>query len=221
MKVIIVGCGKLGSGIALALVKKGQKATVIDSDPQAFDMLGKDFPGEKIVGVEFDKNVLEKAQIKSADAIIACSKSDEVNALIGRIARNIYKVPRVISRLYDPRRAEIYRSLGIQTISTTTWGVRQATEMLSYDQLDSILTLGDIEIVRIEVPALLVGRTVKELTVVGEMHVMGIARENKSFIPTMGTAFHKHDILFISVLTSSMHTLKGLLGMEQNRGVIK
>jgi trk system potassium uptake protein TrkA len=127
----------------------------------------------------------------------------------------------VISRLYDPRRAEIYRSLGIQTISTTTWGVRQATEMLSYNQLDSIMTLGDIEVVRVEVPALLVGRTVKELTVVGEIQVMGIARENKSFIPTMGTAFRKHDVLFISVLTSSMRTLKGLLGMEQNRGVIK
>jgi trk system potassium uptake protein TrkA len=221
MKVIIVGCGKLGSGIASALVKKGQKVTVIDSNPEAFDMLGKDFPGEKIVGVEFDKSVLEKAQIRSADALIACSKSDEVNALIGRIARNIYKVPRVISRLYDPKRAEIYRSLGIQTISTTTWGVRQATEMLSYNQLDSILTIGDIEIIRVEVPALLVGRTVKELSAVGEIQVLGIARENKSFIPTMGTAFHKYDVLFISVLTSSMNTLKGILGMEQNRGETK
>lgn len=132
--------------------KKGHNVTVIDNSPEAFDLLGKDFKGKTILGIGFDRGVLEEAQINLADAIIACSKSDETNALIGRIARNIYKVPRVISRLYDPRRAEIYRSLGIQTISTTTWGIERATEMLSYSQFDNVLSIGDnnIEIIRIE-----------------------------------------------------------------------
>ena len=221
MKVIIVGCGKLGSGLAHSLVKKGYKVTVIDSDPEAFKLLGKDFNGETIVGIGFDKDILEKAQIHLADAIVACSKSDDSNALIGRISRNIYKVPRVISRLYDPRRAEIYRSLGIQTISTTTWGVQQAVEMLSYNQLDSISTIGGIEMIRVETPALLLGRTVNELTVMGEIQVVAISRENKTFMPTLGTAFQKHDVLFISVLTTSVNRLKTLLGMEQKRGEIR
>lgn len=182
MKVIIVGCGKLGSGLALNLTKKGHKVTVIDSNPEAFKLLGKDFNGETVVGIGFDKDLLEKAQIRLADAVVACSKSDEANALIGRISRNIYKVPRVISRLYDPRRAEIYRSLGIQTISTTTWGVQQAAEMLSYNQLDSILALGDVEILRVVTPALLVGKVVNELTVIGEIEVVAISRGNKTFI---------------------------------------
>jgi K+ transport systems, NAD-binding component len=218
MKVIIVGCGKLGSGLAQNLLKKGHKVTVIDSDPEAFELLGKDFKGETIVGIGFDKDILEKAQIRSADAIIACSKSDDTNALIGRISRNVYKVPRVISRLYDPRRAEIYRSLGIQTISTTTWGVRQATEMLSYNQLDSISTIGDMEIIRVETPALLVGRIVNELTVIGEIQVVAISRGNKTFMPTRGTAFEKHDVLFIAVMSSSISRLKALLGLEQKWG---
>lgn len=221
MKVIIVGCGKLGSGIALSLVKKGHKVTVIDSNPEAFELLGKNFSGQTIVGIGFDKNILEKAEIRSSDAIVACSKSDEANALIGRISRNIYRVPRVISRLYDPRRAEIYRSLGIQTISTTTWGINHATEMLSYNQLDSISTIGDIEMIRVEVPALLVGRTVNELTVIGEIQVVGIIRGNKTIMPTRGTALQKHDVIFIATLSTSVSRLKTLLGLEHKRGEIK
>lgn len=217
MNDIIVGCGKLGSGLAQTLIKKGNNVTIIDSDPNAFELLGRDFKGKTIVGIGFDKDVLEKAQIRYADAIIACSKSDETNALIGRIAKNIYKVPRVISRLYDPRKAEIYRSLGIQTISTTTWGIEKAVEMLSYSQLDNILTIGDgnIEIVRIETPALLVGRTVYELTVVGEIRVVAISRKNKTFMPTSGTTLQSNDVIFISVLTTSIGRLKSLLGVDQ------
>jgi trk system potassium uptake protein len=215
MKVIIVGCGKLGSGLAQNLIRKGHRVTVIDNNPEAFQLLGKDFQGDTIVGIGFDRDILEKAQIRLVDAIVACSKSDEANALIGRIARNVYKVPHVISRLYDPRKAEIYRSLGIQTISTTTWGIQRATEMLSYDQLDSVLTIGNsnVEVIRIETPALLIGRTVNELTVLGEIQVVAISRENKTFLPTMGTKLQKQDIIYISVLAASRKRLKSLLGM--------
>lgn len=215
MKVIIVGCGKLGSGLALNLIKKGHQVTVIDSDPTAFDLLGKDFKGKTIVGIGFDRDILEQANIHMVDAIVACSKSDDANALIGRIARNVYKVPHVISRLYDPRRAEIYRTLGIQTISTTTWGVQRATEMLSYDKLDSVHTFGDssVELIRIETPALLVGRSVNELTIVGESHVVAISRENKTFLPTTGTVLHKFDVIYVAVLASSVKRLKSLLGL--------
>ena len=214
MKVIIVGCGKLGSGLALSLSKKGHSVTVIDVNAETFKLLGKNFKGNTIVGIGFDKDILEKARIRMADALIACSKSDDVNALVGRVARNIYRVPRVISRLYDPRSAEIYRSLGIQTISTTTWGVQQATEMLSYDQFDSLLQIGDVEIVRVEIPELLVGRAVNELTVYGEIQVVSIMRSNKAFMPTSGTIFQGHDILYIAVYSSSLGKLKKMLGTE-------
>lgn len=215
MKVIIVGCGKLGSGLALNLIKKGHTVTVIDNKPEAFEMLGKNFKGETIVGVGFDKDVLEKAMIQKADAIVSCSKSDEANALIGRIARNVYRVPHVISRLYDPRKAEIYRSLGIQTISTTTWGVFRATEMLSYDKLDSVYTIGNdnnAEMIRVEAPALLVGKIVNELTVFGEIQVVAINRNNKTFLPTLGTVIQDHDVIYIAALASSLKRLNSLLG---------
>jgi len=215
MNAIIVGCGKLGSGLALNLIKKGYSVTVIDDNAATFELLGKNFAGRTITGVGFDKEILEKAGIQSADALIACCKSDVTNALIGRISRNIYRVPRVISRIYDPRKAEIYHTLGIQTISATTWGIRRVSEMLSYNELDTVTTLGDdnVELVRIDVPALLIGKTVNELTAIGEIQVVAISRDYKTFLPTFGSVFQKNDVVYIAVMVSSVKRLKSILGL--------
>jgi len=215
MNIIIVGCGKLGSGLAGNLTHKGHRVTIIDTDPETFEMLGKDFTGDTVVGIGFDREILENARIQLADAIVACTKSDETNALIGRISKNIYKVPRVISRLYDPRKAEIYRTLGIQTICTTTWGIERVAQLLSYNQLDSILSIGDnnVLLVRIDTPVLLAGKTVNELTVSGEIHVVAISRNNKTFLPMAGTKLQNGDVIYIAVQTASVKRLESLIGL--------
>ena len=215
MNAIIVGCGKLGSGLALNLQGKGYSVTIVDEDPDTFELLSKEYKGRKITGIGFDKDILEKAGIASADAVIACCKSDVVNALIGRISRNFYQVPHVISRLYDTRKAEIYHSLGIQTISATTWGIRRVSELLSYDQLDVVTTIGDdnIELVRIEVPMLLAGKTVNDLTVLGEIQVTAITRNYKSFLPTLGTVLKEYDILYITAMSDATKRLKSMMGL--------
>jgi trk system potassium uptake protein TrkA len=196
-------------------VKKGHAVTVVGASMDELAMLGKGFKGETIVGVAFDKQILELAGIERADAIVACTKSDETNALIGRISRNTYRVPRVISRLYDPRKAEIYRSLGIQTISTTEWGVKHAIELLSYDQLDIVAGLGNggVDVVRVETTELLVGKKIVDLTVPGEFHVSAISRQNQTFLPTLGTELQKGDVLYFSVLVSSVKKFKHVLGL--------
>jgi trk system potassium uptake protein TrkA len=213
MKVIVVGLGRMGIGLSLNLMKKGHDVSVIDSNPDAFEALGKNFNGLKVIGFGFDRDALNKAKIDKADAIVSCTASDEINAVIARIARNIYRVPRVIARLYEPRKADIYHRLGIQTISTTTWGIARATEILTYNQLDSVYDIGNgtVKLVRIEVPSLLVGRMVNDLTVVGEIHVVSINRNNKTFIPTYGTIFEAEDVLYISVSASANAKLKSML----------
>jgi trk system potassium uptake protein len=215
MKVIVVGLGRMGTGLSLNLLKKGHQVTVIDSNPEAFDSLGKDFKGIKIVGFGFDRDVLNKAKIGHVDAVVSCTESDEINAVIARIARNIYRVPRVIARLYDSRKADVYHRLGIQTISTTTWGIERASEILTYNQLDSVYEMGNgnVNLVRIEVPSLLVGHTVHDLTVIGEIHVVSISRNNKTFIPTHGTIFEAEDVLYISVIVSAAGKLKSMLDL--------
>lgn len=215
MKVIIVGLGRMGTGLSLNLSKKGHQVTVIDNDPEAFDALGKDFKGTTVLGYGFDRDVLSKAKVDKVDAVVACTESDEINAVVARVAKNIYRVPRVIARLYDSRKAEIYRRLGIQTISTTTWGIERASEILTYNQLDSVYEMsnGKVNLVRIEVPSLLVGHTVNEITVVSEISVVSISRSNKAFIPTLGTILEVEDILYLAVNYTATDKLKSMFDL--------
>lgn len=215
MKVIIIGIGRMGTGLSLNLIKKGHHVTAIDSNPEAFESLGKDFKGIKITGFGFDRDVLNQANINKVDAVVACTKTDEINAVIARVAKNIYLVPRVIARLYDPGKAFIYQRLGIQTISTTTWGIERASELLTHNQLDSIYDIGNgnVNLIRVEIPTLLTGHNVNEITVLGEINVVSITRNNRAIIPTLGTQFEAGDVAYIAVTISATDKLKSIFGM--------
>ncbi len=220
MRIIIVGCGRSGSGLALALSKSGHTVTVIDSDAATFSNLGPDFKGETIEGIGFDQEILLKAQIDRSDSLGAFTSSDESNAVIARIAREIYHVPKVVARLYDREKAEIYKQLGIQTLSATTWGIKRATDILTYSPLDAVFSFGngDVELVKIEVPSLMAGRKVHDMTVLGDIHVVAIERGNKTLLPTAGTVFQRRDILYIAAAISESAQLKKLLGLQGGRG---
>lgn len=216
MKTIIVGCGRMGSGLAKRLESQGVEVTIIDTNPDAFLQLGPDFKGKKIVGIGFDQDVMNQAKISMVDSVVACTNNDETNALIARIAQNIYRVPKVIARLYDAHKAEIYHSLGIQTISTTSWGIGRAVEILNYSELDSLLSLGDgqVNIIRYETPILLEGRTMNDVSMLGEVRVVAMKRGNETLIPSLSTQIKTGDVLYIAVLASAKNHLLSLLGLE-------
>ncbi len=216
MKAIVIGCGRLGSAIALELFRKGNEVTVVDRDPDSFALLGNEFNGNTIVGIGFDKNVLEEAGIQFQDAVICTTDSDEVNVLCGKISKDIFMVPQVIARLYDPRKAKIFESLGIKTISTTGYGVDRAIELLSYDKMDSIALLGakgDTELVRIHATTNVEGATVQELTSPGEFSLLAIVRNKDSFLPKAEDVVKTDDILYFAVNIQKKHKLKVVLGI--------
>ncbi|HNX13289.1 MAG TPA: TrkA family potassium uptake protein [Oscillospiraceae bacterium] len=215
MKAIIVGCGRMGAGLAQTLVKNGHTVTVIDLDPMAFERLPASFSGNKVVGIGFDRDVLAKAGIERADGLAAVTESDEANAVIARMASLIFRVPKVVARLYDRRKAEIYKRLGIQTIDPSTWGINRIYDLLCYSQLNAVTSFGsgDVDIVEVEVPILMAGHTVRDLTASGEFVVISITRNNKTFLPTLGTVFEKRDLLNIAVSAASSERLKTLLGL--------
>lgn len=221
MKMIVVGCGRVGSGLAQSLSRSGHSVTVIDSDPAAFELLDPSFRGDKVEGVGFDRDVLAKARIDRADALAAFTSSDESNAVIARMGREIYHVPKVVARLYDHRKADIYKRLGIQTISSTSWGIRRASDLLCYSPLNTVFSMGsgDVELVELEVPPLMVGRRVSDLTASGEISVTGILRENRTILPTAGTMFQRNDLIYIAVSTSSSGRLRQMLGLNDGRGM--
>lgn len=219
MRMIIIGCGRNGSGLAQTLSKMGHAVTVIDSNPAAFKALGPAFRGETVEGIGFDRDILLKAKIDRTDALAAFTSSDESNAVIARIAREIYHVPKVVARLFDREKAEIYRRLGVQTLSSTTWGIKRAADLLCYSPLHTVYSIGsgEVDLVEIEIPPLMNGHKVSELTASGEIHVVAITRSNKTILPTMGTVLEKGDMLTIAVVISSSGRLKRLLGLTSGK----
>ncbi|MEU4621459.1 TrkA family potassium uptake protein [Actinoplanes sp. NPDC023801] len=121
MHVVIMGCGRLGSTLAQKLDAQGHQVAVIDRDADAFRRLGDNFGGVTVTGVGFDRGVLQAAGVERADAFAAVSSGDNSNIISARLARETFGVSRVVARIYDSRRAQVYERLGIPTIATIRW----------------------------------------------------------------------------------------------------
>ena len=213
MKVIVVGCGRVGAGLTQTLALRGHAVAVVDRDPAAFRRLGPTFTGKTVAGFGFDRDALLQAGIERSDALAAVTASDDVNAIVARAARLFFRVPRVIARLYDPRKAEIYRRLGVQTISTTTWGINRIAELLSYSDFDALVSLGaNVDIVDVDLPHALAGRPVAALNIPGEVQVVAISRGGTTFLPTSGSVFQGGDLVHLALLATSAGRLESLLG---------
>ncbi len=217
MKIIVMGCGRVGSQVSQLLVEHGHAVIVIDHDDNALARLGKDFKGRVVRGLGFDKNVLLEAEVETAEGFIAASSSDNANIVAARIARNIFRVPRVVARLYDPVRAEVYQRLGLTTISSTAWGAERIMEVVTHPELDVLNVFPDdgTTMVRVEVPARLNGQRVAQMNIPGEVLVIAITRNDQTFIPVSGTEFQESDIVYLAVLPSAMVRLEEMLGMER------
>lgn len=217
MKVIVMGYGRIGSQVARLLLDQKHEVTIIDHDSNADARLGPNFKGRLIRGLGFDRTVLLQAGIEHAEAFVAASMSDNANIVAARIARNIFHVPRVVARLYDPLRAEIYQRLGLPTVSSTNWGAERIFQELTHAEMDVWQTFGrgEVSLVHLEAPSALFGKDVTQLNVPGEVMVVSIVRAEQAFIPVSGTDFQEGDILNLVVLSSAMERLEELLGMER------
>ncbi|WP_212832854.1 TrkA family potassium uptake protein [Catellatospora sp. TT07R-123] len=121
MHVVIMGCGRVGSTLAHSLEARGHSVSIIDQDADAFRRLSPDFAGTTVTGVGFDREVLVQAGVERADAFAAVSSGDNSNIISARLARETFGVQRVVARIYDQRRAEVYERLGIPTVATVRW----------------------------------------------------------------------------------------------------
>ncbi len=120
MKIVIMGCGRVGSQLAIWLDGDGHQVTIFDNDTYSFRRLPSTFKGTALVGNGLDEEVLKKAGIEQADAFVAVTQGDNRNVMAAQIAKHIFNVPRVICRIYDPLRRDLYSTLGLETISPTT-----------------------------------------------------------------------------------------------------
>jgi trk system potassium uptake protein TrkA len=211
--VIIVGCGRVGSELTIQLGKAGHDVTIVDKRPSAFDRLPPGFEARTIVGLGFDRELLVEAGVKEADAFISVTNGDNSNIVSARVAREYFHVPKVIARIYDPRRAEIYERLNIPTVATTTWGVKQILLMLSHEreEIKESLAGGDLFRMRLEIAPHLVGKPVRALNVDGKILVAGVDRGGHGFIPVASSSFQEGDVVHLILHKDAVDLLDEML----------
>jgi len=134
MYVIIMGCGRVGARLATQLVSTGHEVVVMDMVPSAFERLGRDFLGSTLIGNGIDHDDLVKAGIERADAFAAVTQGDNRNIMAAQIAKHIFKVPRVVTRIYDPIRQDTFKALGLDAISPTVIGAQVFYSMLTGEE---------------------------------------------------------------------------------------
>jgi len=130
MNVIIVGCGRVGALLATNLAAKGHAVTVIDPNAESFNRLPPEFNGRTVLGSGIDMDVQARAGVEHADALVACTPGDNRNIAASQIAREIFPVPKVVARINDPLRAEVFHDLGLQTVCPTLLGTELVREAL-------------------------------------------------------------------------------------------
>lgn len=211
MRVLILGCSRVGAGLAQRLGHAGHSVTIVEPSAAALARLPDGFSGRKILGEVLDRRVLIEAGVERQDALAAVTPSDETNIVAARLARLIFHVPRVVARIYNPRTADIYQRLGIQTVCTTSWGIERIAELLSYSELEPIASLGGVELLRAAVPPLLVGRPVRELDRPGQLQIAAITRGGAAFLPHPETCFEEGDLLYLLVNAAATDHLTALL----------
>lgn len=130
MKALIMGCGRVGARLATLMDAKGHEVTVLDIEPYSFRRLPSTFKGTAITGNGLDEDTLKKAGIEKADVFVAVTEGDNRNVMAAQIAKHIFNVPKVVCRIYDPIREEMYRNLGLETISPTKIGAERMEEVI-------------------------------------------------------------------------------------------
>lgn len=206
MHVIIAGCGRVGSELATNLQRLGHSIAVVDKNRKAFERLRADFAGTTVVGFVFDREVLDEAGIGKAEAFAAVTSGDNSNILGARVAKDHYRIPHVVARIYDPRRAQIYQRLGIQTVATVRWTTDQILRSLIPDEVPVEYTVdnGEVVVTAVPVPAEVVGKKALELDAMSLRRVVAVSRFGVPRIPDKDFTIQEGDIVYVAAARSHL-----------------
>lgn len=203
MNIIIVGCGKVGAKLAQILSDDGHDVVIIDGDKDAFDALSPDFNGLTVAGVPIDKDVLKQAGIENADAFAAVSPDDNVNIMASQVAKEIFKVPRVIARIFNPEREHVFHQFGLDTICPTnlTVNVLRSKILGEIDSSHCAIAGQAFTFKREAVKKDKEGKLISELEMNKNSYVFGVMKGGNFMFPTPNQKLEKDDILVMAYLT--------------------
>jgi trk system potassium uptake protein TrkA len=213
MHVVVIGCGRVGSGLALEFTRAGHSVGVIDKAPRAFRRLPADWPGQRVVGFGFDRDHLEEAGATHAAGLAAVTSGDNSNILCARIARETYEIPNVVARIYDPRRAEIFQRLGIPTVPTVAWTIdhvlrRMIPERAITEWSDST---GGLHLIERQLPTEWQGRRLPPAALRGSgIRVVAVTRAGTSTVEVDELVGQEGDVLHLIVTQGAESSLGAL-----------
>jgi trk system potassium uptake protein len=214
--VIVVGCGRVGSTLALDLIADHHTVALIDKQEKAFRRLPEDWGGTAIVGAGFDRDILDAAGADKAGALAAVTSGDNSNILCARIARETYDIPAVVARIYDPRRAEIYQRLGIPTVATVTWTTEQVIRKLFPERTAAewVDPVGKVSLLERQLPLSWCGKPLSELERSSGTRVVAVHRDGQSDLATPGLVGQAGDVLYLAATTSGRDRLDEALAED-------
>lgn len=214
MYIIIVGCGRVGSELANLLQNEGHNVVIIDNDPESFRRLGSTFNGVTLTGNGFDVELLKEAGIEKADAFCVVTDGDNTNIMAAQVAKKIFKVPKVIARVYDPLRANIYKQLGLDVISgTVLFAARLRDKIIESHFTGYLIETGELGVIEIPINPEFIGKRVSELNIADEFIIATIVRKKGTIIPTPETILDKNDLLMGIVKIKSLAKVKKIFGI--------
>jgi trk system potassium uptake protein TrkA len=202
MHVVIVGCGRVGSGLARIIGDRGHSVAVVDKDPTAFRRLHEGFAGKQIVGVGFDRDRLEAAGIREAAALAAVTSGDNSNILTARVARETFGLDKVVARIYDPRRAIIYERLGIPTIATVQWTIDRVLRKLLPDASEEDAWVDpSARVIMVERPVASswAGRPLTDIEIPGVARAVAVSRMGTAQVAMPDLVTQDGDVVYLAV----------------------
>ncbi|WP_226344971.1 potassium channel family protein [Agilicoccus flavus] len=213
MHFVIMGCGRVGSTLALSLEARGHDVAVVDRERESFRRLGPEFEGRRVTGVGFDRDTLVRAGIEHAYAFAAVSSGDNSNILAARVARETYGVANVVARIYDPGRAEIYQRLGIPTVGTVRWTAdRMLRRLLPHGAVPAYTDpSGNVVVAEVATHAEWVGRSVTAVEEAADTRVAFLSRLGQGLVPQPGTILQESDIVHVVTASDRLTEVERIL----------
>ena len=208
-----MGCGRVGSSLALSLEKLGHDVAVVDQDETAFRRLGSTFEGRRVTGIGFDRDTLTEAGIDKAYAFAAVSSGDNSNILAARVARETFGVEHVVARIYDPGRAEVYQRLGIPTVATVKWTSDQMLRrLLPQGHVPELVDpSGHVVIAEVAVNPAWVGRRVTALEEATGTRAAYLTRLGTAMLPDLDTVYQEGDLVHLAALAADLPQVERIL----------
>src|SRR5258707_6388128 len=215
-----MGCGRVGSTIAHILEDQDHSVAVIDQDPDAFRKLTASFKGSRITGIGFDRDVLIEAGIEHADAFAAVSSGDNSNVISARVVRESFGVERVVARIYDPRRAEVYQRLGIPTVATVRWTADQMLRRLLPEGAESLWrdATGAVVLAEVAYSDGWLGQRVCDIELAARTRIAYIARLGEALIPSATLVLQEGDVVHVITEERRLDEIVAVLGADPGKG---